>query len=203
MAWKFADFPTLLDFLMNIFFRCGFPYPPWFFAKILLRYCYIDKAWNKDADFPTLLDFFFWWKFLTRNNILAFGSFLEKLIIAKRSFFSQIYASIARNIVLLKIVIIELLIFIMTTFLLQEQEKVCTRLWQYCSKDYNEHYVEVELGYNCILLHWVRPKRSSSIGRPDHRNHFFYIKENSPSKVRFPISKNAATVFNSRWEWLS
>ena len=40
IAWKDADFPTLLDFLDDKF----------------LRYCYVDIAW-KDADFPALLDF--------------------------------------------------------------------------------------------------------------------------------------------------
>ena len=101
---------------------------------------------------------------------VTFYSFLEKLIIAKRFFFSQIYASIARNIFLQNILIIELLTHIYYDNLFAAR----TRKSMHKSKDYNEHYVE--LRYNCILLHWVRAKRSSSM--------------NSPSKVRFPISKN-------------
>ena len=41
IAWKDADFPTLLEFL----------------RPFLLDTHYIDIAWNKDKEFPTLLEF--------------------------------------------------------------------------------------------------------------------------------------------------
>ena len=105
---------------------------------------------------------------LTRSNILLFSWKIDN---RKTKFFSPKFLQVSREIFFLKKnLIIELLTHIYYDNLFAAR----TRKSMHKSKDYNEHYVE--LRYNCILLHWVRAKRSSSM--------------NSPSKVRFPISKN-------------